>query len=195
MYGAGTATGPYVAPAAMPAYAPQTAMGMVIALVGSAVMIIGSLQPWLRYHTSTLSGWDIFDTTSHTGDNPFFIWDMFSSFGPFVTGLTTVLIGALAGTLAVMILVAPKKALPSRFYIPYGLHFLLVTILFIGMFALIPTVMTALSSDATKAGWDVEAGLFVVVGGFIVTIVGLTAESQRPAVRQVPAPPSPGWPR
>jgi small-conductance mechanosensitive channel len=194
MYGTGAATGPYMPPAAMPTYAPLTVIGMVIALCGSTVMIAGSFAPWLGHLTSTLSGWDIFDSTSLTGDNPFIIWSMFARFDPFVTGLTTVLIGALAGLLAVMILVAPKKALPSRFYIPYGLHFLLVMILVIGIFALIPTVMTALSGDATRSGWHIENGLWIVVLGFIATIVGLAMESQRPAVRQVPAPPSPGWP-
>jgi small-conductance mechanosensitive channel len=195
MYGAGAAAGPYMPPAAMPAYAPQTLIGMVIALCGSGLMIAGSFGPWLRRLASTVSGWDIFEATSGTGENPFFIWDMFSRFDPFVTGLTTVLIGALAGLLAVLILVAPKKAPPSRFYIPHGLHFLMIMILVVGMIALMATLVSAWGSNATRAGTHIESGLWTVVVGFIVTFVGLVIESQRPAVRQVPAPPSPGWPR
>ena len=70
----------------------------------------------------------------------------------------------------------------------------LAMLMVVGMLALIVTLVSALGSDATRAGMHIESGLWIVVLGFVVTFVGLSIESSRPAVRQIPAPPSPGWP-
>jgi hypothetical protein len=151
---------------------------------------MGSFKPWL----SGVTGWDIYEARDRSGDNPFIVWDMFTHFDPFVTGLTTVLIGGLAGLVALGVLLAPKKAPPSRLYVPGILLSLEALVMIAGILTMIANFASATSVYASRLGIKIEYGFFMVVAGIIAVMVGFVVENQRPAVRQIPGPPSPGWP-
>lgn len=144
-------------------------LGVTITLLGSGLMMVSSFLPWLRQHSLVASGWDIWTKHLRPGDNPFVIWDMFSRFSPFVTGLTTLLAGAALVLVALVVLLVPKVPLGNRLVIPTWVR--LVTVL-----AFIPAVLAVvfnLISALTYEADSVQYGLVVLAVGFGVAAIGL----------------------
>jgi hypothetical protein len=157
---------------------------MLIAVVGGSLMVAGSFQPWLRGPRFAMTGWDIYKGADRSGDNPFIVWNMFGhtlDFDPFVTGLTTVLIGGLAVLVALGVLRAPKKAPPSRLYVSSGWLSLEALVMIVGMVFIMVNVVSATGENASRMGVGIEEGFIVVVVGIIAVMVWFVLENQRPA--------------
>jgi hypothetical protein len=144
-------------------------LGVAITLLGSGLMMVSSFLPWLKQHSLVVSGWDIWTKYLHPGDNPFVIWNMFSRFSPFVTGLTTLLAGAAVAFVAMVVLFVPRVPLGSGLRVATWVR--VVTVL-----AFIPAILAAvfnLMSTLFYRADSMQYGLIVLEAGFGAAAIGL----------------------
>jgi hypothetical protein len=144
-------------------------LGVAITLLGSGLMMVSSFLPWLKQHSLVLSGWDIWTKHLRPHDNPFVIWDMFSRFSPFVTGLTTLLAGAAVAIAALVVLFAPRVPMGKGFRAPTWVR--AITVL-----AFIPAILAAVFNLISALAYEADSmqyGLAVLAAGFVAAAIGL----------------------
>lgn len=144
-------------------------LGVAITLLGSGLMMVSSFLPWLKEHSLVLSGWDIWTKYLRRGDSPFVIWDMFSKFSPFATGLTTFLAGAALVVVALVVLFVPRVPMGSGSRVPTWVRGVTVLAFIPAVFAAVANLMSVLAYEADS----MQYGLIVLAVGFVAAAVGL----------------------
>ena len=160
----------------------------LLALAGSGLAMVSSFLPWIgmakgpsftgtgRIIYSEWTGWEIF---SHWNGG-FFKANMFSSlhFSPLVTGLSTLILGALGAAITVTVLVSLRRPLPGRSPVPRAL---VVVACVVGLVLVVIPMFNLWSYLAYGLGYSLETGLVVLlIGGFLVLLGLARAMGIRP---------------
>ena len=170
-------SGPAAAvPATRPGRSANRVAGCVVAAAGGVAMIAGTYMTWLSAGAAHVSGWNLYHEEADLNQNVFYIGHMFTKTSPFLTGLTTLIVG-----IALVVIVALTMALPAsrssaeragKWAVNPGVALLVVLlavcVLVGGVWNMVSWLTTGRDSNASAA-----AGLYVVAAGGIAGFMGL----------------------
>ena len=172
---------PYGVPGAMPTppragRSANRVAGCVVAAAGGAAMIAGTYMTWLSAGGAGFSGWRFYQMESDVQQNVFWIGHMFTGTSPFLTGLSTLIIGIALIVLALLAVALPASPSAAgragKWEVNSGLVILVIVlavcVLVGGVWNMASWLTTGRDSN-TSAG----AGLYFVAAGGIAGFMGL----------------------
>ena len=171
--------------ATQPGRSANRVAGGLVAAAGGAAMIAGTYITWLSAGGTGFSGWDFYHMRSDVQQNVFFIGHMFTKTSPFLTGLSTLIIGIALVVIAALTVVLPASRSSAersgKWTVNPGLAMLVVLlavcVLVGGIWNMVSWLTTGRDSNASAG-----AGLYVVAAGGIAGFMGLVrAVSHRTA--------------
>ena len=142
-----------------------------LALLMAAGVIASAFWPWLEpVAGDSMSGWDIYESTADTGDNPFLITEAFrTGFSPLLTGLSVVIAGGVLAAAALVLMVSPKVKQPSQWGVPKGMG---TVISLLGFAVLLVPIINLCSLMFTQPRpYLIQPGAGLM-GGFVLAGVG-----------------------
>jgi hypothetical protein len=157
-----------------------------LALLMAAGLIASVFLPWLSpvLGEDDLSGWDVYQSTGDTGDNPFLISEAFrTSFSPLFTGLSVVIAGGVLAAAALVLMASPKVKQPSQWGIPKGLG---TPIMLLGFAVFLVPTVNLLSLVSTQhrpyliqPGGGLIGGMLLAAVGGMALVIGATGSPGR----------------
>jgi hypothetical protein len=156
-----------------------------LALLMAAGVVASAFWPWLDPVVGdSMSGWDIYESTADTGDNPLLITEAFrTGFSPLFTGLTVVIAGGVLAAAALALLVSPKVRQPSQWGIPKRVGTLIsllgFAVLLIPLTNLLSLVLTQPRSHLIQPGAGLIGSVFLAAVGGMAVVIGSTGAPGR----------------
>lgn len=160
----------------------------IIGLVGGALVVGGTFLDWLSAGPLAFTGWDIYDVQSKGSENIFVLKEMFDGWSPFFTGLTTLICGVVLIVVALLVLVLRGSRTPGSKEINVGLS---VFLSLIATLAVLPCLWNAFEWVTNGRDFgvvDSAVGLWLVLAGAIVALLGITSGLARRRPRAQSAP-------
>ena len=152
----------------------------LLALLMAAGVIASTFWPWLEpVAGDSMSGWDIYESTADTGDNPLLITEAFrTGFSLLFTGLSVVIAGGVLAAAALLLMVSPKVKQPSQWGIPKSVG-TVISLLGFAVF-LVPIInscslmFTQPSPHLIQLGVGLIGGVFLAAIGGMAVVIGAT---------------------
>lgn len=167
----------------------------LVALGGAVVVIIGSFLPWISIVGDSSSGWDLYRDRADAGAGVFVVDHLFDRDWPFLTGLTTLLMGAGLALLAIVVIALGRRSTQRTYRLPTLVAYPIVAASALATLAF--GSLNFMSYFGKPAGTDasLELGMVLVQLGFLTAFLAFvvgnstrTAGPQRDDPGGAPAP-------
>jgi len=163
----------------------RSVLGVSVAMIGGALIAVGTFLPWLEFNGRVRSGWEVFELYRSVGTNPAVISPMFGGgdYDIFFTGIITLSLAVLSLLLMAALLAIQKKDSPKR------ARRMLVLTAFATLAVVAALVVTAVNLRTAQLGTlaferaGVHYGLWVTLAaswaGTLGMVVSITAKRWR----------------
>jgi len=162
----------------------RDARAHLVALGGAVVAIIGSFLPWLSIAGDSSSGWDLYRDRADADAGVFVVDHLFGRDWPFLTGLTTLLMGAGLALLAIVVIALARRSTQRTYRLPTLVAYPIVAASALATLAF--GSLNFMSYFGKPAGTDasLQFGMVLVQLGFLTAflafVVGNSARTAGP---------------